>query len=99
MLSDAQALRADVLVAPHHGSKTSSSPAFVAAVAPRYVLFPIGYRNRYHFPNARVATRYRGAGAELLDSAADGAVSFLLGSGTLTPERYRVTHRRYWHRP
>ena len=41
------ALHAEVLVAPHHGSKTSSTPGFVAAVSPRYVVFSAGYRNRW----------------------------------------------------
>ncbi|HKK07112.1 MAG TPA: DNA internalization-related competence protein ComEC/Rec2 [Gammaproteobacteria bacterium] len=96
-------LAADVLVAPHHGSKTSSSPAFVRAVHPSYVLFPVGYRNRYHFPNARVVERYRAIGARRLDSAAGGAIGFRLGSGSAHglagPFVYRREHRRYWHSP
>ena len=43
-------LRSDILVVPHHGSATSSSPEFVNTVAPRYALFPVGYRNRFGFP-------------------------------------------------
>ena len=48
-------LRSDVLVAPHHGSKTSSTPEFIDAVAPRFVLFPVGYRNRHRHPNVTAA--------------------------------------------
>jgi len=100
------ALAADILVAPHHGSKTSSSPAFVRAVHPRYVLFPVGYRNRYHFPAARVVARYRAIGAKRFDTAAEGAIGFRLGpaergagAAVAGPFLYRRTHRRYWHSP
>lgn len=94
-------LRADVLIAPHHGSATSSTPGFVAAVAPRYVVFTVGYRNRYHFPRPGVVSRYRSAGSQLLDSAHDGAVTFLVtGSGGVElAERYRRAHRRPWTDP
>ncbi|MGH8369493.1 MAG: DNA internalization-related competence protein ComEC/Rec2, partial [Gammaproteobacteria bacterium] len=61
--SQASGLAAQVLVAPHHGSRSSSSPPFIAAVAPRLVLFPVGYRNHWHFPNVAVMARYRAAGA------------------------------------
>lgn len=102
LLASARAhLRSDVLVAPHHGSATSSTPAFVAAVAPRYVVFTVGYRNRYRFPRPRVVMRYRRAGAQLLDSAHDGAVTFQVtrGGGVALVERYRPTHRRPWTDP
>ncbi|HEY9199166.1 MAG TPA: DNA internalization-related competence protein ComEC/Rec2, partial [Gammaproteobacteria bacterium] len=89
------ALRSEILVAPHHGSRTSSTPAFAAAVAPEYVLFPVGYRNRYGFPNPRVQERYRSLGSRLLATAETGAVQFRLGETRVPlPERARV--RRYW---
>ena len=94
---DATLLRADVLVAPHHGSNTSSTQAFIRAVNPAYVLFPVGYRNRYGFPRQAVVQRYQQAGVRMLDSASAGAISFDLGQGTLEPLRYRHTARRYWH--
>ena len=49
-----QGLRADVLVVPHHSSRTSSTEEFVAAVAPRWAVFPTGYRNRFGHPNEAV---------------------------------------------
>lgn len=84
-----------VVVAPHHGSRTSSTPAFVAATAPAYVVFSTGYRNRYGFPDPVVAARYRAQGARLLDTAAAGAVTIRTGGG-LAVERYRDAARRYW---
>ena len=71
---EGDALRSDTLVAPHHGSNSSSSEPFVAAVSPSVVLFPVGYRNRWGFPKPEVVARYLGEGATLADSATDGAV-------------------------
>jgi competence protein ComEC len=91
-------LPADVLVVPHHGSLTSSSPAFVAAVHPAYALFPTGYRNRYRFPRGPVLARYRQAGSVRLDTALQGAITVKLRPGGLPPdaESFRCSHPRYW---
>jgi competence protein ComEC len=89
-------LRADVLLAPHHGSRTSSSPEFIAAVGARTVIFPVGYRNRFRHPNAEVLRRYEATGAQLLRTDRDGAVTLRLGvSRGLTLQR--EARRRYWH--
>jgi len=77
----AQRLAADVLVAPHHGSRTSSTLGFVKAVHPDYVLFPVGYRNRFGFPKPDVLERYRATGARSLDTATSGAVQIRLEAG------------------
>lgn len=90
-------LRAEVLVVPHHGSLTSSSVTFIEAVSPETALFPVGYRNRYGFPRQQVIDRYRSTGAELLDTAAHGAVSIRLGRGQRPSiSAYRCARPRYW---
>jgi len=91
-------LPAEVVVVPHHGSMTSSTPAFVRAVAPDYALFPVGYRNRYRFPRAPVVARYHAAGARLLDTARHGAISVYLPavSGAVVVRGWRCQQRRYW---
>jgi competence protein ComEC len=96
-------LAADVLVAPHHGSKTSSTPGFLDAVSPQIVLFPVGYRNRYGFPKQEVVARYREHEVTLFDTASHGAIEILLGtasglasSGSVV-KTYRQSGRRYWH--
>lgn len=91
-------LHSDILVAPHHGSASSSTEDFINAVAPRFVLFPAGYRNRWHFPRASVVTRYRAAGARLLNTAACGAVTFSVARGVRLVERYRPDERHFWTR-
>ncbi len=95
--NDAAELQADILVAPHHGSNTSSTMPFIRAVSPEYVLFPVGYRNRFGFPRPEVVARYRAQNVTMLDTASAGAISFQLGAGPLQPVRYRQTARRYWH--
>lgn len=93
-----EALPARILVAPHHGSKTSSTQDFVDAVHPQYVLFPVGYRNRYGHPKADVAARYQALNAQMFDSAQHGAITFKLGPTRLTkPDTYRQSGGKYWH--
>ncbi|MBA4382468.1 MAG: competence protein ComEC, partial [Sideroxydans sp.] len=89
-------LPSTLLVAPHHGSKSSSSEAFVSAVSPQYVVFTAGYRNRFHHPHPDVWQRYGEMGAKRLRSDADGAILIDLNAEELKAESYRKTHRRYW---
>ena len=51
-------LKSNILVVPHHGSKTSGLPAFITSVSPQFALYAIGYRNRYHFPHKSVVNGY-----------------------------------------
>lgn len=68
-------LPASVLVAPHHGSNTSSSAAFIAAVAPQLVVFSQGYRNRWGFPRPEVVARYKQAQVPTLSTSKAGQIS------------------------
>jgi len=92
---EAGALRSDVLVVPHHGSKTSSSPAFLAAVSPRLALVQAGYRNRYGHPAPEVASRYAASGIRWVTTVECGAWSATSNEGPAACERQRS--RRYWH--
>ena len=89
-------LSANLLVAPHHGSKTSSTLEFIAAVLPDYAVFTVGYRNRYGHPKAEVLERYLDSGATVLRSDQDGAILVDMNAQKLNIERYRQTHQRYW---
>ncbi|HEY0491187.1 MAG TPA: DNA internalization-related competence protein ComEC/Rec2 [Telluria sp.] len=93
---NAAALRSGVLLVPHHGSGTSSTPAFLAAVRPDLALFQVGYRNRYRHPKADVVERYAGMGAARLRTDESGAVTFRFGTQVEVRE-YRRDHARYWH--
>jgi len=96
LLRAAESLHADILVAPHHGSKTSSTEAFLDTVQPQVALMPVGYRNRYRHPHPMVVARYRERGVALDDSASAGAIRVELGHRVLQRSRYRESHRRYW---
>jgi competence protein ComEC len=93
-----QALSADILIAPHHGSSTSSSRGFIHAVSPQIVIFAAGYRNRYKFPTAEVAARYTEFGSSMVMTGHSGAVSIDLHPqrGIDGVQRYRDSHRKYW---
>lgn len=91
-------LSADVLIAPHHGSRTSSTPAFLAAVRPAFVVVTAGYRNRFGHPHPDVTARYAAAGATVMRTDRDGAVSFTLDGGPVRVEAWYPRHARYWHR-
>jgi len=90
-------LNATVLIAPHHGSKTSSSLTFINAVSPKLALFPVGYRNRYHFPNTEVIHRYERNDIQILNTAKNGAVSIKFGTKIMSnPISYRQSHHKIW---
>jgi len=90
-------LAADVLVAPHHGSKTSSSERFVSAVGAKLVVFPVGYANRYGHPHPTVAERYRETGAVQMRTDQTGAVIVKFGPHGMDVSAWRNSRRRYWN--
>lgn len=90
-------LAAAVMTVPHHGSKTSSTPEFIAAVAARDVIFPVGYRNRFGHPREDVVARYQQSGARLHRTDADGAVRISLDAAGIGFRHERAERRRYWH--
>ena len=87
----------DVVVVPHHGSRSSSSPAFVAKTHARYAIVSAGYRNRWGFPKPEVSSRWRDVGARVLTTADTGAVQLQLTSQAVAAVRtHRALHRRFW---
>jgi competence protein ComEC len=94
-----RALAADVLVVPHHGSRTSSSGDFLDTVRPRVALFPVGYRNRFGFPAREVLARYRLRAIETHDTARGGALQVRVPEGKLEIRSHRREHRRFWQAP
>jgi competence protein ComEC len=96
LLADGIALKSDVLLVPHHGSKTSSSTAFLDAVQPHIALVQAGYRNRYGHPAASVLVRYAERHIRVVDSPHCGAITWRSNQpeGVLCQ---RVSSLRYWH--
>lgn len=98
LLRSGQIRQADVLVAPHHGSATSSTRAFISAVAPHHVVIAAGRWNRYGFPAPAVVDRVRQAGATLWHTGEDGAVEVTMGGQQGTHLRAHSASRwRVWH--
>jgi competence protein ComEC len=93
--SQAGALRADVLLVPHHGSKTSSSAEFLDAVQPRFAWVQAGYRNRFGHPAAPVLERYRQRGIVVQDSPHCGAMRWE-SSAPVQVQCEREMQRHYW---
>ncbi len=89
-------LHVDLLLTPHHGSRTSSSPAFVAAVAPKFVVHSAGWHHRFHHPRPEVVERYRLEGAAQFNTATAGAVSVEPVDGTLRVRTERSESPRLW---
>ncbi|HEY5559781.1 MAG TPA: DNA internalization-related competence protein ComEC/Rec2 [Steroidobacteraceae bacterium] len=91
---------ADVVLLPHHGSRTSSGPALVEAVGARLGIASAGFGNRWGLPAAEVVARWRAAGTTVLATAATGAVTvrFSPGRRMLEVETERGGARRWWRR-
>ena len=88
-------LKADVLLVPHHGSKTSSSRAFLAGVLPGTALVQAGYRNRFGHPATDVLERYRALGIDVVESSRCGAAHWSSKApAQVACERDRDRH--YW---
>ena len=89
-------LRSDVLLVPHHGSRTSSSAAWLDAVQPRLALVQAGYRNAFGHPAAPVLARYAERGVRVIASPACGAMHWR----SAAPEALQCERdiaARYWH--
>lgn len=98
LLARGAALKSEVLVVPHHGSKTSSTPAFIDAVAPRVAVVQAGWSNRFGHPAPEVLARYAERGIRIVRSDRCGAWTLPAGTapeGGAVCERQAV--RRYWH--
>jgi competence protein ComEC len=92
---EAARLHANVLLAPHHGSGTSSTRDFLQAVRPQAAVFQVGHRNRYQHPKREVYERYGELGIERWRTDRDGALTIVFGA-TVTIDSYRRNHPRYW---
>jgi competence protein ComEC len=102
LLSSAAAgteLASTVLVAPHHGSKTSSTPAFLDAVRPELALFQAGYRSRFGHPAPDVVQRYDERRIAVVRSDGCGAWIWRSDAPPRAGVCERIVSRRYWHHP
>jgi competence protein ComEC len=90
-------LAAELLVVPHHGSRSSSGAAWVEQVAPRWAAIAAGAGNRFGHPHPEVLERYLGVGSELVETSRDGRASWLFtASGARLETLERRDRRRFW---
>jgi len=89
----------EVIIMPHHGSRTSSTPAFVRALGPKIAVASAGFGNRWGFPKDDVVRRWREVGAAVYSTATSGAIGMRLcdDGGLVSLTQNRVQERRIWH--
>lgn len=91
------AIQANALVMPHHGSRTSSSAEWLEAVQPKVAIAQVGYRHRFGHPHADIVARYEARGIHVLRSDFHGAIEIQSRGAHLDWTSWRQRHRRYWH--
>ncbi|NOQ35238.1 MAG: DNA internalization-related competence protein ComEC/Rec2 [Methylococcaceae bacterium] len=90
-------LKSDVLIAPHHGSNTSSTTAFLQQVNPQWILIPAGYKNRFRFPHPKVLQRYQQQGGTWFSTANEGALFVHFTQKGQKVMSYRDQFGKYWN--
>lgn len=97
LATDADKLASTVLLAPHHGSNSSSSAGFIQAVKPQYVVYSSGYLNRYKFPRDEVAQRYQKLAVKQLNTAVSGQISFVFNDDKFEVLQARTDILPHWY--
>lgn len=88
--------KSDILIAPHHGSKTSSSHIFLKSVSPQYAIFSTGFLNHWHMPAKTVVERYQKLNITTFNTAETGMVTFDITGNDIDVSRYRFDDWSYW---
>jgi len=89
-------LQADILMVPHHGSKTSSSNAFITRLKPKLAIVSAGFLNRWHMPVSEVVHRYQDHNVELLNSAESGQIIINFSDKGITKQTYHDDFWPFW---
>ena len=101
LVSHYPTLQTDVIIIPHHGSRTSSSESFLGATHAKLALLPVGYRNRFGHPKADVIERYKAMGIDVLDTVENGALELAFPASTgqqIDIKAWRKDHGGFWSR-
>jgi len=98
--NEQELLLSDVMLIPHHGSKSSSTEDFLHAVNPNFAIVSAGYRNRFHFPNVKVMSRYEQLGIPVMSTLEQGEVrvKFPVLGEKIDIHSKRDEGRYFWHR-
>jgi competence protein ComEC len=96
ILTRTEDIAAEVVVVPHHGSRTSSTARFVEQVKARYAIVSAGHRNRWGFPLPEISQRWEEAGARVLVTGETGAIEVKLAAAGIELGAARDRRHRYW---
>ncbi len=93
-------IKSEVIMVPHHGSKTSSSDIFLDTVSPALAVVSAGYRNRFGHPGEKIIKRYATHAIQILDTIHAGEIEIFFSGkqNSLKTNRYRIAQRRFWNR-
>ena len=97
LYKDSSILQSTILIAPHHGSRTSSSPEFVNAVMPRFVVFTSGNNNRWGFPAQEVVARYKSINASIFISGQQGRIRIIMKPNDIAVSTFREDEFKRWY--
>ena len=86
-------IKADILKAPHHGSKTSSTTEFIEAVRPKIVIFSTGLNNKFGFPHKEVIERYDKKEIKLFDTAQDGEIIIEISKENFSVNTFKQSYQ------
>jgi len=89
----------DVLLLPHHGSRTSSSTEFIDTVKPQLAIVSAGYLNRFKHPHPKIVARYIARDVPIMNTASSGSITLTFGENGITAQAWREVYRRYWLEP
>ncbi|WP_354624912.1 DNA internalization-related competence protein ComEC/Rec2 [Psychromonas sp. MME2] len=90
-------LASDILFAPHHGSRYSSSATFIRSASPQWVVFTSGFMNRWGFPDEQVKLRYKNQSVKMVNSGLSGFVRFTIDKEQIKIQTYREDLASYWY--
>jgi competence protein ComEC len=90
-------LHSDILLVPHHGSRTSSTTKFIEAVSPDYAVISAGYRNRFGLPKQDIISKYEAYGVNTYVSYKTGELSAKFRGDGLKIDEFRTKNRHFWH--
>ena len=90
-------LASELLFAPHHGSKHSSSEPFIKVVSPQWVIFSAGFMNHWGFPADEVKLRYKNQSVNMVNSGLSGFIRFKIAKGQIKMQTYREDLASYWY--
>ncbi|MCF6287653.1 MAG: DNA internalization-related competence protein ComEC/Rec2 [Proteobacteria bacterium] len=90
-------IKSDVLIVPHHGSKSSSSQNFIQGVSPKYAINSSGYANQFNHPHALIKQRYTQRGIKFYDTQSSGMITIDIGSNGVKVTSYLAENKHFWH--